>query len=426
MPSTCVVGMVWGDEAKARVVDVFSEKADIVVRYQGGSNAGHTVIVGDEKFVFHLVPSGILRPGKLCVIANGVVVDPELLIEEVEELETRGVEVYKQLVVSGRAHIVMPYHKVLDAVVEDSRGSGKVGTTLRGIGPCYRDKAGRSGIRAAQLVDPDSLRVLLERNLEHVNKLLTRIYDREPLEFEPMYEKFSKLGRKMKPLIKDTVQLLNDALKNGKQVLFEGAQGAMLDIDFGTYPYLTSSNTTTGGICTGSGVPPKMVGSVTGVLKAYATRVGEGPFPTEVFGQVGDEIREKGAEYGATTGRPRRCGWLDGVVARYAATVNGVDKLAITKLDVLSGQKTIKVCVAYELNGSRCETVPADYRILEGCRPVYEELPGWDRDISAARQLSDLPKAAQDYVDYLERLVEARVELVSVGSERDQVIHVQS
>jgi len=239
-----------------------------------------------------------------------------------------------------------------------------------------------------------------------------------------MYEKFCKLGRKMKPLLKDTVQLLNDALKNGKRVLFEGAQGCMLDIDFGTYPYLTSSNTTAGGICTGSGVPPKMVGEITGVLKAYATRVGEGPFPTEVFGPAGDEIREKGAEYGATTGRPRRCGWLDGVVARYAATVNGVDNLAITKLDVLSGQKAVKVCVAYEHDGTRYDTVPGDYRALEACKPVYEELPGWCEDISAARRLSELPRAAQDYLDYLERLVGARIGLVSVGSERDQVIHV--
>jgi adenylosuccinate synthase len=423
MASTCVVGMVWGDEAKARVVDIYSENADIVVRYQGGSNAGHTVIVGDEKFVFHLVPSGILRPGKLCVIGNGVVVDPELLIEEVEELESRGVEVYKQLVISDRSHMVMPYHKLLDAVREESRGGGKVGTTLRGIGPCYRDKAARSGIRAAELINPDSFREVLKRNLDHVNKVLTKVYDRKALDYDEMYEKFVALGAKMKPLVKDTVQLLNGALQEGKQVLFEGAQGCMLDIDFGTYPYLTSSNTTTGGICTGSGVPPKMVGAVTGVLKAYATRVGEGPFPTEILGEAGERIRQKGKEYGATTGRPRRCGWLDGVVARYAAMINGVDKLAVTKLDVLSGQEAVKVCVAYECNGRRTEAVPGDYRKLEKCRPVYDELPGWEEDISGARQMSDLPRAAREYLDYLERFVGAQIELVSVGSERSQVIY---
>lgn len=423
MPSTCVVGMVWGDEAKARVVDVYSEKADIVVRYQGGSNAGHTVIVGDEKFVFHLVPSGILRPGKLCVIGNGVVVDPELLIEEVEALEARGIEVYKQLVVSDRAHMVMPYHKLLDAAVEESRGSGKVGTTLRGIGPCYRDKVGRTGIRAAELVNPESLKDVLKQSLDYVNKLLTRVYDREPVEFEATYEKFRALGEKMKPLVKDTVQLLMRALKEEKHVLFEGAQGCMLDIDLGTYPYLTSSNTTTGGICTGTGIPPKMVGAVTGVLKAYATRVGEGPFPTEIPGEVGEQIREKGGEYGATTGRPRRCGWLDGVVARYAAEVNGVDKLAVTKLDVLSGQEVIKVCVAYDCDGERREAVPGDYRVLQRCRPIYETMPGWEEDLSEARKQSDLPEAAQEYLAFLEQLVGAPVELVSVGSERNQVLY---
>jgi adenylosuccinate synthase len=423
MPSTCVVGMAWGDEAKARVVDIYSENADIVVRYQGGSNAGHTVIVGAEKFVFHLVPSGILRQGTLCVIGNGVVVDPELLIEEAEDLESRGIEVYEQLVVSDRSHMVMPYHKVLDSVAEDSRGSRKVGTTLRGIGPCYRDKAARCGIRAADLINPDSFKELLTRNLDDVNKVLTKVYGRDPIAFEPVYEKFRELGQRMKPMVKDTVQLLIRALKDDKQVLFEGAQGCMLDIDFGTYPYLTSSNTTVGGICTGTGVPPKMLGTVTGVLKAYATRVGEGPLPTEIRGAAGEQVRRKGCEYGATTGRPRRCGWLDGVVARYAAAINGIDKLAITKLDVLSGQKAIKMCVAYDCDGKRYDTVPGDYRLLERCRPVYEELPGWEEDISGARTMSDLPKAARAYLDYVQGLTDAPIEMVSVGSERNQVIY---
>ena len=423
MPSTCVIGMIWGDEAKARVVDIYSEKADIVVRYQGGSNAGHTVIVGSEKFVFHLVPSGILWPGKLCVIANGVVVDPELLIQEVEQLESRGVEVSKQLVVSDRSHIVMPYHKLLDAASEKAKGSAKVGTTLRGIGPCYRDKSGRSGIRAADLVNPDSLARMLRSNLDDVNKVLTRIYDLDPLDFEPVYEKYRALGERMKPLVKDTVQLLLSALRDGRKVLFEGAQGSMLDLDFGTYPFLTSSNTTTGGICTGTGVPPKLIGAVTGVLKAYATRVGEGAFPTEVTGEAGELIRCRGDEYGATTGRPRRCGWLDGVAARYAVGINGIDKIAVTKLDVLSGQATLNVCVAYQCNGSQYNTVPADYTILEQCRPVYESMPGWQEDISHVRKISDLPKAARNYLDYIERLVGAPIELVSVGSERSQVIY---
>ena len=422
MPGTCVIGMIWGDEAKARVVDIYSEKADIVVRYQGGSNAGHTVIVGKEKFVFHLVPSGILRPGKLCVIANGVVVDPELLIEEVEQLESRGVEVCKQLVVSDRSHMVMPYHKVLDAASEQARGSGKVGTTLRGIGPCYRDKAGRTGIRAADLIRPDSLARLLRSNLDGVNRILTRVYDLEPLEFEPMFHKYRALGQKMKPLVKDTVQLLLRALNDGKYVLFEGAQGTLLDVDFGTYPYLTSSNTTIGGVCTGTGVPPKMLGSVVGVLKAYATRVGEGAFPTEITGSVGDALQKRGDEFGATTGRPRRCGWLDGVAARYAAAINGIDTIAVTKLDVLSGQKTLKVCVAYECNGTRCETVPADYATLAQCRPVYVELPGWQDDLSGVRKMADLPTAAAGYLDYIRQLVGVPIGLISVGSERSQVI----
>ena len=423
MPSTCVIGMIWGDEAKARVVDICSENADIVVRYQGGSNAGHTVVVGSEKFIFHLVPSGILRPGKQCVIANGVVVDPELLIQEVEQLEARGVAVYEQLVVSDRAHMVMPYHKVLDAASEQALGSGKVGTTLRGIGPCYRDKAGRVGIRAADLINPDTLARLLKANLAAVNELLTKIYGLEPLEFEPMFEKYRALGQEMKPLVKDTIRLLLDALRSGKNVLFEGAQGSLLDIDFGTYPYLTSSNTTVGGVCTGTGVPPKMIGTVLGVLKAYATRVGEGAFPTEVKGVEGDAIRTRGDEFGATTGRPRRCGWLDGVAARYAAAINGVDKLAITKLDVLSGQKTLKVCTSYECNGDRFETVPSDYSVLERCRPVYDEMPGWQEDLSGVRRISDLPRAARSYLDYVVRLVDVPVELVSVGSERSQVVY---
>jgi len=423
MPSSCVIGMIWGDEAKARVVDIYSEKADIVVRYQGGSNAGHTVIVGSEKFVFHLVPSGILRPGKLCVIANGVVVDPELLMQEVDQLESRGVEVFKQLVISDRAHMVMPYHKLLDAASEQAKGAAKVGTTLRGIGPCYRDKSGRSGIRAADLINPDSLARRLKANVEEVNKILTRIYGLEPLQYEPMFEKYRAFGQRMKPLVKDTVQLLLDALKSGRKVLFEGAQGSMLDLDFGTYPYLTSSNTTAGGICTGTGVPPKMIGAITGVLKAYATRVGEGAFPTEVTGEAGELIRSRGGEYGATTGRPRRCGWLDGVAAQFAVAINGIDKVAVTKLDVLSGQPTLNVCVAYQCNGTRYNTVPGDYTLLEKCRPVYESMPGWQEDIARVRKIAELPKAARNYLDYIERLVGVPIELVSVGSERSQVIY---
>jgi len=424
MPSTCVVGMAWGDEAKARVVDLYSEDADIVVRYQGGSNAGHTVMVGAEKFVFHLVPTGILRPGTLCVIGNGVVADPELLAQEAEDLESRGIDVYSQLLISDRCHMVMPYHKVLDSICEGSLGANKVGTTLRGIGPCYGDKACRTGIRAADLVEPESLRELLQRNLNRVNLMLTKLYDCEPLEFEPMYEQFCELGRRMKPLVKDTIPTLINAIKEGRNVLFEGAQGCMLDVDFGTYPFLTSSNTTVGGICTGTGVPPKMIGKITGVLKAYTTRVGEGPMPTELNGAEGRHLGKKGNEFGATTGRPRRCGWLDGVVARYSAAINGIDKLALTKLDVLSGLKTLKVCLAYDYNGERYETVPGDHRVLQMCRPVYEELPGWDEDISGARKLSDLPENARKYLDYVQNLTGVPIELVSVGSERSQVIYV--
>jgi len=422
MPGTSVIGMVWGDEAKARVVDVYSQDADIVVRYQGGSNAGHTVIVGDQKFVFHLVPSGILRPGKLCVIANGVVVDPELLIQEADDLKARGIDVYSRLVISDRSHVVMPYHKLLDAASEKSKGDGKVGTTLRGIGPCYRDKSGRAGIRAADLVNPERFAEVLRHNLAEVNQVLTKVYDCEAMSFESIYGRYVELGRKMKPMVKDTIELLVTALKNNKKVLFEGAQGSLLDIDFGTYPYLTSSNTTAGGVCTGTGVPPKMIGTVVGVLKAYATRVGEGPFPTEITGTDGEQMRQKGQEFGATTGRPRRCGWLDGVAARYAAMINGIDKLAVTKLDVLSGQRTLNVCTAYECNGSRVNTLPSDLSVLRQCRPVYKEMPGWQEDLSTARRMQDLPAAARTYLQFIEELAGAPIDLVSVGNERSQII----
>jgi len=423
MPTTCVIGMVWGDEAKAKIVDLYSEDADIVVRYQGGSNAGHTVMVGAEKFVFHLVPTGILRPGTLCVIGNGVALDPELLIEEAEDLESRGIDVYGQLVISDRCHMVMPYHKVFDSLSEGALGRNKVGTTLRGIGPCYGDKAYRHGIRAADLVEPESLKELLGRNLQRVNAILTKVYDHEPIPFQPVFEQYREYGERMKPLVKDTIPILLNAIRSDKNVLFEGAQGCMLDVDFGTYPYLTSSNTTVGGICTGTGVPPRMIGPVIGVLKAYATRVGEGPLPTELLGAEGEALRKKGNEYGATTGRPRRCGWLDGVVARYSAAINGIDKLAVTKLDVLSGLKTVKVCEAYECDGNRYDTMPGDHRLLAKCVPVYKEMPGWDEDISDVRKMSDLPANARAYLAYLEELTGAPVELVSVGSDRSQVIY---
>ena len=422
MPSLCVVGMQWGDEGKGKIIDCLSARADVVVRYAGGSNAGHTVVVQGDKLVLHLIPSGILHPGCLCVVGNGVVVDPGGLLEEIAEVEQRGVAVNAKLLVSDRAQVVMPYHKVLDKAIEDAKGDARLGTTLRGIGPCYADKASRTGIRMIDLIRPEILEARLRTTLGHVNRVLQGVYGHDPLPFEPMFEEYRDYGRRLAPLVGDSVGRLHAAMAAGKKVLFEGAQGSMLDLDFGTYPFLTSSNASACGVSAGTGVPPAQVNHVLGVVKAYTTRVGEGPFPTELTGEAGERMRERGREYGATTGRPRRCGWLDAVALRYAAAINGVTALAITKLDVLDDQPTVKVCTGYRVGGEPCGSFPADLETLAEVEPAYEELPGWEEHTVDATSVEELPSAARDYLAFVEELLGAPIRIVSVGSDRQRTI----
>ena len=422
MPSLCIVGMQWGDEGKGKLIDYLSAQADVVVRWAGGSNAGHTVVVDGEKTVLHLLPSGVLHPGCLCVIGNGVVVDPGELLEEIALVESRGATVGDNLLISGRAQVVMPYHKVLDKVTEEAKGAGKLGTTLRGIGPCYADKANRTGIRMSDLVKPHVLEPRLRDNLTLVNRLLESVYACEPLAFDEILEEYTGYGARLARFVGDSVSRLHQAFAEGRKVLFEGAQGSMLDVDFGTYPFLTSSNASVCGVPAGTGVPPRSVGTVVGVVKAYTTRVGAGPFPTEIEGEIGDQVRENGAEYGATTGRPRRCGWLDAVALRYAIAINGTNYLAVTKLDVLDGQPTVKICTAYRCRGRTLQSFPGDLDVLADCEPVYEELPGWEEDISGARTLDELPAAARAYLARMEAVLGVALGIVSVGNERRQTI----
>jgi len=422
MPSLCVVGMQWGDEGKGKLIDFLSGQADVVVRYAGGSNAGHTVVVNGQKTVLHLLPSGILHDGCLCIIGNGVAVDPEELIEEMAVVASRGATVGENLVISDRAHVVMPYHKVFDKVAEEAKGSAKLGTTLRGIGPCYADKASRTGIRMVDLVEPATLKARLQEALKHVNHTLTCVYGHEPLAFEPMFEQYAEHGAALRRFVGDGVARLHEALDADSKVLFEGAQGSMLDLDFGTYPFVTSSNSSVCGVCAGSGVPPRRIGNVLGVVKAYTTRVGAGPFPTELMDAIGQELRESGGEYGATTGRPRRCGWLDTVALHHAIAINGTDFLAVTKLDVLDRQPTIKICTAYECGGHSRATFPSDLDVLATCEPEYEEVPGWEADTTGAASVGDLPAPARAYLDRMAELLGVPVGIVSVGNERSQTI----
>ena len=410
-----------GDEGKGRVVDARG-KIGVVVRYQGGANAGHTVVVEDEKYVFHLLPSGILYPGKLCVIGNGVVIDPETLFEELDDLKKRN-KPLARLLISHGAHIVMPYHKLLDRLAESARSEGsRIGTTGRGIGPCYSDKFGRVGIRAEDLVNPDLLKEKLMMNIEQKNEILTKIYGAEPLEFDAVYETALEWGKRMKPMLGDAFLEIHNALEAGMNVLFEGAQGTLLDVDHGTYPFVTSSSPCSGGACTGAGIGPGRIDRVIGVTKAYCTRVGEGPFPTEDKGALGELLRTRGGEFGATTGRPRRCGWNDLVAVDYAVKINGIDGLALTKLDVLSGFDKISVCTAYEIDGKIRKSFPSSCAELAKARPVFEELPGWKEDISGCRRFEDLPAAAQDYIRFIEDRVSAPVILIGVGQGREDTI----
>lgn len=414
-----VVGMQWGDEGKGKIIDFLATDFNVVVRAQGGSNAGHTVITGGQKFVLHLIPSGILRDGVTCVIGNGVVIDPDQLLKEIEELRGRGIDASPKLLVSDRAHVVMPYHKALDAAIEASLGDKKIGTTLRGIGPAYCDKVARKGVRICDIIDPKCCRELVETLVPRVNDLLTKVYGAPPVELSEILDWALRRGEQLRPMAGDTCEFLNLSIDNGKKILFEGAQGCLLDVDYGTYPYNTSSNTGVGGISTGSGVPPRSLGKAVGVLKAYCTRVGAGPFPTELNDELGRRMQERGGEFGATTGRPRRCGWFDAVAARYSQMVNGIDAIALTKLDVLEGIHPLKICVAYEIDGRRVESFPALSSKLDRAKPIYEEMPGWQKTGNSAANLA--PEASA-YVKRLCDLTGAPAKIISIGSERSQTI----
>ncbi|MBI5887799.1 MAG: adenylosuccinate synthase [Deltaproteobacteria bacterium] len=424
--SIVIVGAQWGDEGKGKIVDILSEKADIVARFQGGNNAGHTVIVGSEKHVFHLIPSGILHKGKICIIGDGVVIDPEVLIQEIEVLKSKGLFHPEDLFISKDAHLIMPYHKKLDVARERLRGRGKIGTTGRGIGPAYEDKVGRCGIKCADLLNETDFRLKLKNNLMEKNHYIKNILHEEGFEMHKIYHDYMHYASILGPHIKNTSKLLNDSIKAKKKILYEGAQGTLLDIDHGTYPYVTSSSTVAGGACTGSGVGPTRIDSVIGITKAYATRVGEGPFPTELDGAEADKLREQGAEYGATTGRPRRCGWFDAVALRYAARVNGLDGLVVTKLDVLDNLDKVYICNGYTCEGSPMEEFPSESSILFKCEPVYEAMPGWNAPTTGVKKFADLPPNAQKYLKRLEELADVKIIMVSVGASRNDAIIISN
>ncbi len=425
MPVSAIIGGQWGDEGKGKIVDLLAEKADIVARYSGGTNAGHTVINSQGEFKLHLVPSGIFHPNINCLIGNGVVINPKALIAEVNALKERGIDV-SRLFVSDRAHVIMPYHTLLDELEETARGSRAIGTTKQGIGPAYVDKAARRGLRVGELIEGDLFKKRLRGFLEYKNQIITRVFEAAPLSFDDIYEEYCGYAHQIKPFVRETSLLIHEALNRGDSVLLEGAQGTMLDIDFGTYPYVTSSPPTAWGACLGTGLSPKRIDNIIGVFKAYNTRVGSGPFPSELTGQTGEELRERGNEYGTTTGRPRRCGWFDGVAARFSSRLNGFTGIAITKFDILDTCKIIKICVGYKIDGSILENPPANIDDLEECIPVYEEMPGWQSATSNIRSFDDLPPEAQNYIRKLEEIMDCPVDLVSVGANRNQSIIINA
>jgi adenylosuccinate synthase len=422
MSVTVIVGSQWGDEGKGKIVDILSERHEIVVRYQGGANAGHTVLIGDKQYILHLIPSGILRDDVLCVIGNGVVIDPKALLDEIKLLEDMGIKIKGRLLISHNAHVIMPYHKILDSINES--GSSKIGTTGRGIGPCYNDKYARCGIRMSDLLDKTVLREKIAYNVKDKNVLLKEVYKHKEMDTEEIIKEYSDFGDAVQQYVTDTQLFLYEALEQKKSILLEGAQGALLDVDFGTYPYVTSSSPTAGGACTGSGIPPTKISSVVGIVKAYTTRVGLGPFPTELLDADGEKLRKIGAEYGATTGRPRRCGWYDAALVKYSRMINGFQKVAITKLDVLSSFDEIKVCVGYELNGKRLTGFPSDVDKLTKVTPVYETLPGWKKGLSDFSSYNELPSEAKDYLQFIARHSGYEISMIGVGPKRNQTIEL--
>ncbi len=424
MANTCVIGLQWGDEGKGKIIDILAEDYDIIVRYQGGGNAGHTLVINDEKYVFHLIPSGILHPGKKCVIGNGIVIDPALFLDEIAELSKRNINVNGNLFISDRAHVVFPYHKKLDLLIEEQKGDLMIGTTGRGIGPCYTDKIARNGIRITELYHKEHFKMKLEKTIEEKNRLFVNLYDAEPISWKEVYEEYSAYADKISSFVCDTIELMAKAISDNKKILFEGAQGTLLDVDFGTYPYTTSSNAAACGASSGVGVSPKQVHNVLGIMKAYTTRVGSGPFPTEVGGKLGDHIRKKGGEFGSTTGRPRRCGWFDAVAMQHSVRINDADSAVITKLDVLDDQETVKICTGYKSGKKVYNNFPADLDALDVCEPIYEEVPGWMEDTSKVRNKEDLPENAINYIQTIEGYLGLKVKMVSVGPDRLQVVRI--
>lgn len=422
MAVSVLVGSQWGDEGKGKIVDLLSNSYEIVVRYQGGANAGHTVEIDDKKYILHLIPSGILRDNVICVIGNGVVIDPIALLDEIDFLEKQNISVKGRLFISQNAHLIMPYHKLLDSISES--GKNKIGTTGRGIGPCYIDKYARKGIKINDLLHPEVLERKIRENIAEKNLLLKNIYHHEELKVDEIIKSYLEFDEKIDQYIKDVPSFLNQAIKEGKSILLEGAQGALLDVDFGTYPFVTSSHPTSGGACTGTGIPPNKITDVIGIVKAYTTRVGEGPFPTELLDEIGEKLRKVGAEFGATTGRPRRCGWYDAFLVRYSAMINGINSVALTKLDVLSEFEEIKICTGYEYNGKMLKSFPTDFERLDSVKPVYKTVPGWNTDISRCSSYAELPQATKNYLDLISEESEIKINIISVGPKRAQTFFV--
>ncbi|MEW6494323.1 MAG: adenylosuccinate synthase [Cyanobacteriota bacterium] len=424
MANVVVIGAQWGDEGKGKVTDLLSRSADVVVRYQGGVNAGHTVVVQGQTFKLHLIPSGILYPDTQCIIGSGTVIDPQVLIDELDQLEALGIST-KNLLISETAHVTMPYHRLIDQASEERRGNHKIGTTGRGIGPTYADKSDRIGIRVLDLMDSEALPKQLHWTINYKNVILEKLYDVPPLDPDTVIGQYLEYAERLRPHVVDCSLKIYEAIQQRRNILFEGAQGTLLDLDHGTYPYVTSSNPVAGGACVGAGVGPTMIDRVIGVAKAYTTRVGEGPFPTELNDELGEILCDRGAEFGTTTGRRRRCGWFDAVIGRYAVRINGIDCLAITKLDVLDTLEEIKVCVAYEIDGKHCQHFPSSARLFSRCRPIYKTMPGWQQSTDHCKALEDLPKQALDYLKFLAELMEVPIALVSLGASRDQTIIVE-